>query len=67
MPVLLGDRVEILMGVAVKGWCGVFQVCLGVCGVLRREETDKYHHPVTLGSGGMEVRSWALAASGGWL
>lgn len=64
---LLGDRVEMVMGVAVKGWCGVFQVSLGACVVLRREETDKYHHPVTLRSGGMEVRSWAFAASGGWL
>lgn len=67
VPVLMGGRVEMLMGVAVKARCGVFQASLGVCGVLSREETDKYHHPVTLASGGMELRSWALAARGGWL
>lgn len=63
---LLGGRVDMLMGVAVKGWCCVF-ISLGGCGVLSRAETDMYHHPVTLASGGMELRSWELAARGGRL
>ena len=64
---LLGSRVEMLMGVVVKGWCGVFQVSFGVFGVLNKAETEKYHHSVTLASGGMGLRSWALAAKGGRL
>lgn len=55
----------LVMGVAVKACCGVFQVSLEVTWVLGLEETNRYHHPVTLASGGKELKSWALAASGG--
>lgn len=67
VPALLGRGVEVPMGVAVRGWCCVVKASLGLCGVLCREEPDEYHHPVTLASGGMELRSWALAARGGRL
>lgn len=61
-------RVAMLMlGVDVKVWCFVSHVSLGATGVFSEVETDRYHQPVTLALGVIEVRSLALAANGGKL
>lgn len=56
-----------MLGVAVKVWCFVSHVSLGATGVFSEVETDRYHQPVTLALGVIEVRSLALAANGGKL